>query len=75
VSLSLHSDERVAHPQDRDGVRSLSCTLSAILTFGPDGMTGHDDHRAIQTEALRALVGEQSYREVIAEETFRLAGD
>jgi LmbE family N-acetylglucosaminyl deacetylase len=28
-----------------------------VLTFGPDGMTGHDDHRAVSTWTTRAVEG------------------
>jgi LmbE family N-acetylglucosaminyl deacetylase len=54
----------VRHPGD-DGVDELAGLITEIapdtvLTFGPDGLTGHRDHRAVSSwtgHALRRLAG------------------
>jgi LmbE family N-acetylglucosaminyl deacetylase len=47
-----HPDGRCADVDVDEAVEKLACLVSevrpdTVVTFGPDGMTGHDDHRAI----------------------------
>ncbi|MFC5179351.1 PIG-L deacetylase family protein [Nocardioides taihuensis] len=53
-----HDDGR-CRPEDQAGVDAIAALLdevqpALVLTFGPDGMTGHSDHQAISAWTTRA---------------------
>jgi len=53
-------DGRLAAVPDEDGIGAVARLISdvspdLVVTFGPDGMTGHSDHRAISRWATRAV--------------------
>jgi LmbE family N-acetylglucosaminyl deacetylase len=52
-------DGRLADVSEAEGVRAVACLLTDIrpdlvVTFGPDGLTGHSDHRTISRWVTRA---------------------
>jgi LmbE family N-acetylglucosaminyl deacetylase len=56
------TDGTLADVPEEIGVASVAAVLDdvrpdLVLTFGPDGMTGHDDHRAVSTWTTRAVEG------------------
>jgi LmbE family N-acetylglucosaminyl deacetylase len=55
-------DGSLAQVPEDIGVASVAAVLDdvrpdLVLTFGPDGMTGHADHRAVSTWTTRAVEG------------------
>ncbi|HXV94367.1 MAG TPA: PIG-L family deacetylase [Pseudonocardia sp.] len=53
-------DGRLAHGSGEPAVAELAAIVDevapdTVLTFGPDGMTGHSDHRAVSSWTSRAL--------------------
>lgn len=55
-------DGRLAAVPGRLGVAAVRAVLAdvrpdLVLTFGPDGLTGHDDHRAVSAWVTRAVAG------------------
>jgi LmbE family N-acetylglucosaminyl deacetylase len=55
-----HLDGELAHGDPGDAVAELAGIVDdvrpdTVLTFGPDGMTGHPDHRAVSAWTDRAL--------------------
>lgn len=57
-----YADGACDQVSDTDGVQKISHFIDTykpdtILTFGPDGMTGHPDHQAVSRWATQAAVG------------------
>src|SRR4051812_18943618 len=55
-------DGHLAEVPVETGVAAVTAVLAdvrpdLVLTFGPDGMTGHDDHRAVSAWVTRAVEG------------------
>src|SRR4051794_15133502 len=55
-------DGHLAEVPVETGVAAVTAVLAdvrpdLVLTFGPDGMTGHDDHRAVSAWVTRAVAG------------------
>ncbi|MEU0368811.1 PIG-L family deacetylase [Streptomyces sp. NPDC006283] len=55
-----HRDGRCGDVRASDAVAELSATIArvrpdTVLTFGPDGITGHPDHRAVSAWATAAF--------------------
>jgi LmbE family N-acetylglucosaminyl deacetylase len=55
-----YPDGTLADVSDQEGAAKISTIMkgvepTSVLTFGPDGMTGHPDHKAISRWAARAF--------------------
>jgi LmbE family N-acetylglucosaminyl deacetylase len=55
-------DGELADVPEHIGVAAVAAVVDdvrpdLVLTFGPDGLTGHDDHRAVSTWTTRAVEG------------------
>jgi LmbE family N-acetylglucosaminyl deacetylase len=55
-------DGHLAEVPEELGVAAVAAVVAdvrpdLVLTFGPDGMTGHDDHRAVSAWTTRAVEG------------------
>lgn len=59
LRLLGYADGTLAHMDVTEGVARVAelkeeVSPDTILTFGPDGMTGHSDHKAVSAWATRA---------------------
>jgi LmbE family N-acetylglucosaminyl deacetylase len=61
AAVPLHDGSLAAVPAEA-GIAAVADVVAdvhpdLVLTFGPDGMTGHDDHRAVSAWVTRAVEG------------------
>jgi len=80
----LRYRDRTLDPNDADGARAVAAAIrrtrpEALVTYGPDGVSGHPDHRAIHAWTRRAWEAEGRpcplWYVAVTEEAARLLAD